>query len=60
MLATPGVSSAAVNLATSRVTVKGTASSEAVALRVEEASYGLNQFEPETPRWRIWHLRAVG
>ena len=49
LAATPGISSVSVNLATSRVTVEGTASFEEMALQVEDAGYGLGQIEPETP-----------
>jgi Cu+-exporting ATPase len=48
LLATPGVTVASVNLATSTVTVEGTAPFEAMALQVEDAGYGLGQVEPET------------
>jgi Cu+-exporting ATPase len=46
---TPGVTGAAVNLATATVTVDGTATFEALALQVEDAGYGLGRVEPETP-----------
>ena len=49
LASTPGISSASVNLATSRVTVEGTASFEELALRVEDAGYRLGQIEPEAP-----------
>lgn len=49
LAATPGVTAASVNLATSTVTVEGTATFEAMALQVEDAGYGLGQIEPETP-----------
>ena len=49
LASTPGVSSASVNLATSRATVEGTASFEAMALRVEDAGYVLGQIESEMP-----------
>ena len=45
--ATPGVSEASVNLATSTVRVEGTASFEDMALQVEDAGYGLKQVEPD-------------
>jgi Cu+-exporting ATPase len=47
--ATPGVAAAAVNLATSTVTVEGTATFEVLALQVEDAGYGLAAIEPDTP-----------
>ncbi len=49
LASTPGISAVSVNLATSRVTVEGTASFEEMALQVEDAGYGLGQIEPETP-----------
>ena len=45
----PGISAVRVNLATSRVTVEGTASFEEMALQVEDAGYGLDRIDPETP-----------
>ncbi|MDR3683004.1 MAG: heavy metal translocating P-type ATPase [Geothrix sp.] len=45
----PGISTVAVNLATSRVTVEGTAPFEAMVRPVEDAGYGLGRIEPETP-----------
>lgn len=45
---TPGVSSAVVNLATSRVTLEGTASFEELARQVEEAGYGLSRVQPQS------------
>lgn len=45
---TPGVSSASVNLATSQVTLEGTASFEELARQVEEAGYGLSQIQPQS------------
>ena len=48
LAATPGVSSAMVNLATSKVTVEGTASFDEMALRVEDAGYGLSRIESES------------
>jgi Cu+-exporting ATPase len=45
----PGISAVRVNLATSRVTVEGTASFEEMALRVEDAGYGLDRIDSETP-----------
>jgi Cu+-exporting ATPase len=50
LAATPGISSVSVNLATSRVTVEGTASFEEMAHQVEDAGYGLGQIEPERPQ----------
>jgi Cu+-exporting ATPase len=47
LASTPGISGVSVNLATSTVTVEGTASFEAMALQVEDAGYGLGQIEPE-------------
>ncbi|MCK9377788.1 MAG: cadmium-translocating P-type ATPase [Syntrophobacterales bacterium] len=49
LVATQGVAAASVNLATSTVTVEGTASFEAMALQVEDAGYGLGRIEPEAP-----------
>jgi len=49
LTAVPGVTTAAVNLATSTVVVDGTASFEAMALQVEDAGYGLSRIEPEAP-----------
>src|ERR1035438_3107789 len=49
LVATPGVSSATVNLATSKVTVEGTASFEDMVLQVEDAGYGLNRVELDAP-----------
>ena len=48
LAATPGVSAASVNLATSLVTLEGTASFEAMAHQVEEAGYRLSQIETQT------------
>ena len=45
----PGISAVRVNLATSRVTVEGTASFEEMALQVEDAVYGLDRIDSETP-----------
>ena len=42
---TPGVTAATVNLATSTVTVEGTAAFAALAFQVEDAGYGLAQIE---------------
>jgi len=47
--ATPGVVEASVNLATARVSVEGSAPFEALALRVEEAGYGLTQVAAQAP-----------
>ena len=44
---TPGVTAAAVNLATATVTVEGAASFETLARQVQEAGYGLGRVEPE-------------
>ncbi len=49
LLATPGVTAASVNLATSTATVEGTVSFEAAVQQVEEAGYGLSKLAPETP-----------
>lgn len=46
---TPGVASAVVNLATGTVRVDGTAPFEALALRVEEAGYGLAKIQSDAP-----------
>lgn len=50
LAATPGISSVSVNLATSRVTVEGSASFEVMAHQIEDAGYGLGQIEPERPQ----------
>ena len=47
LAATPGVSSATVNLATAQVIVNGTASFNDLAARVEEAGYGLSPIEAD-------------
>ncbi len=47
LAATPGVAVAAVNLATNKVTVEGTASFEAMARQIEAAGYGLALVEPD-------------
>ncbi len=47
--ATPGVAAAAVNLATSTVTVAGSATFEAMAFQMEDAGYGLAVIEPDKP-----------
>jgi Cu+-exporting ATPase len=47
LLATPGVTAASVNLATSTATVEGIASFDMAAQQVEEAGYGLAEIEPE-------------
>jgi len=47
--ATPGVSAASVNLATSQASVEGTARYADLAHAVEEAGYGLRQIESEAP-----------
>jgi P-type Cu+ transporter len=49
LVATPGVSTASVNLATNQVTLEGTASFEAMAHEVEEAGYGLSRMDSGTP-----------
>jgi Cu+-exporting ATPase len=49
LAATPGISAVAVNLATSTVTVEGTASFEEMAIQVEDAGYGLGQIESDAP-----------
>jgi Cu+-exporting ATPase len=49
LASTPGVSSVAVNLATSTVTLEGTASFEEMAFQVEDAGYGLGQIESDRP-----------
>ncbi|HJW44462.1 MAG TPA: cation-translocating P-type ATPase, partial [Geothrix sp.] len=48
LAATPGVATAAVNLATARATVEGTAAFEALAGEVAEAGYGLERIEAES------------
>lgn len=58
---TPGVDSAAVNLATATVAVEGTAPFDLMALQVEDAGYGLARIEAEASavdevapaRWRM-------
>jgi len=61
LVATPGVTAASVNLATSQATVAGTAAFEALAHQVEEAGYGLSRVAQEgtvgktlaPARWRM-------
>ncbi len=50
LVKTPGVTAAAVNLATSTVAVEGSASFEVMAHEVEEAGYGLVPLATEAPR----------
>lgn len=48
--ATPGVSTASVNLATATVLVEGSAAFETLAAQVEDAGYGLVRPSPEAPQ----------
>ncbi|WIL20583.1 MAG: cadmium-translocating P-type ATPase [Geothrix sp.] len=49
MADTPGVTAAVVNLATGTARVEGAATFEALALRVEDAGYGLAKVQPDAP-----------
>ncbi|MFN7958643.1 MAG: cation-translocating P-type ATPase [Holophagaceae bacterium] len=46
---TPGVTAATVNLATGTARVEGSATFEALTLRVEDAGYGLSRIQPSGP-----------
>ena len=49
LLDAPGVTAAVVNLATGTVRVEGAATFEALALRVEDAGYGLTKVQADAP-----------